>query len=98
LFTLASKAIQIMSDYHRNADVAKGGASRKEQIMWTRIKRWWAVEGAMVSLQGMSDRQLADMGLQREGLRDRVVGMQPDRKSETPAPGACRPAAASARC
>lgn len=42
--------------------------------MWNRIKRWWDAEGAMVGLQGMSDRMLADMGLEREGLRARVIG------------------------
>lgn len=42
--------------------------------MWNRIKRWWAAEGALVSLQGVSDRTLADMGLDREGLRERVMG------------------------
>jgi hypothetical protein len=42
--------------------------------MWNRIKRWWAAEGAMVSLQGLDDRLLADMGQDREGLRDRVMG------------------------
>jgi uncharacterized protein YjiS (DUF1127 family) len=42
--------------------------------MWNRIKHWWAAEGALVGLQGVSDRMLADMGLEREGLRDRVLG------------------------
>jgi hypothetical protein len=42
--------------------------------MWKRIKDWWAAEGAMVGFQGMSDRMLADMGLEREGLRERIHG------------------------
>lgn len=42
--------------------------------MWNRIKHWWRAEGAMVQLQGVSDRMLADMGLEREGLRNRVLG------------------------
>jgi hypothetical protein len=46
--------------------------------MWNWIKRWWATEGAMVELQGVTDRMLADMGLQREGLRDRVMSLPPE--------------------
>jgi hypothetical protein len=42
--------------------------------MWNRIKAWWAAEGAMVGLQGVPDRMLEDMGLQRDGMRDRVLG------------------------
>jgi hypothetical protein len=50
--------------------------------MWTRIKRWWAAEGALVGLQGMSDRMLEDMGLDREGLAERVRGGE-DPKPDT---------------
>jgi hypothetical protein len=46
-----------------------------EAIMWTKFRRWWATEGEMVRLRGLDDRLLADMGLQREGLRDRVQGV-----------------------
>lgn len=56
--------------------------------MWKRIKKWWAAEGALVGLQGVSDRMLADMGLEREGLRDRVLG----RETGAPAPISCPPA------
>lgn len=42
--------------------------------MWNRIKHWWRAEGALVRLQGASDRMLADMGLNRADLRARVVG------------------------
>lgn len=42
--------------------------------MWKRIKRWWEAEGAMVALQGVSDRLLEDMGLDRESLRYQVTG------------------------
>lgn len=45
--------------------------------MWNRIKRWWQAEGALAGLQGTSDRMLADMGLEREGLRGRVLGIEP---------------------
>lgn len=41
--------------------------------MWAQVKKWWAAEGAMVQLQGLDDRLLADMGLEREGLRKRVM-------------------------
>jgi|GEM_PF-4444177 len=42
--------------------------------MLERIRAWWAAEGALVELRGLSDRMLADMGLEREGLRERVLG------------------------
>lgn len=53
--------------------------------MWNRIKHWWKAEGAMVQLQGVSDRMLADMGLEREGMRDRVLG----REEAAPPVGNC---------
>jgi uncharacterized protein YjiS (DUF1127 family) len=42
--------------------------------MWTLLKRWWVTEGAVVHLSELDDRLLADMGLEREGLRERVRG------------------------
>jgi uncharacterized protein YjiS (DUF1127 family) len=42
--------------------------------MWKHLKDWWKTEGAMVQLRGLDDRLLADMGLDREGLRERVRG------------------------
>ena len=42
--------------------------------MWDRIKTWWAAEGALVGLQGASDRTLEDMGLERDTLREQVMG------------------------
>lgn len=44
--------------------------------MWKRIKQWWQAEGAMAELHGISDRLLKDMGLEREGLRSRVMGKE----------------------
>lgn len=46
-----------------------------ETVMWMKFKKWWATEGEMVQLNGLDDRLLADMGLEREGLRDRVQGV-----------------------
>jgi hypothetical protein len=65
--------------------------------MWNRIKHWWQAEGALVGLQGVSDRMLKDMGLEREGLRDRVLGREADPLAPTPAPCACAPAGRLAR-
>ena len=45
--------------------------------MWNRIKHWWEAQGDLAKLQGVSDRMLTDMGLQREELRDRVLGQDP---------------------
>ena len=42
--------------------------------MWTQLKRWWAAGGTMVQLQRLDDRLLTDMGLERAGLRARVMG------------------------
>ena len=56
--------------------------------MWNRIKHWWDAQGDMAKLQGVSDRALADMGLEREGLRARVMGGV----TETPPTCACLPA------
>lgn len=64
--------------------------------MWNRIKQWWQAEGALVGLQGVSDRMLADMGLEREGLRDRVLGVKTE--APPPAPCDCLPAGKLARC
>lgn len=65
--------------------------------MWNRIKRWWDAEGAMVGLQGMSDRMLADMGLEREGLREKVMG-RIDQEATVSGAAPVTPAALSAPC
>lgn len=58
--------------------------------MWNRIKDWWHAEGALVGLQGVSDRMLADMGLERETLRERVLGHVTEPAASVPC--ACVPA------
>lgn len=42
--------------------------------MWKQLKTWWRAEGDLAALHGLGDRLLEDMGLEREGLRDRVHG------------------------
>ena len=60
--------------------------------MWNRIRQWWDAEGALVGLQGQSDRMLADMGLKRDSLRARVAGEAPDWPAEAAPSCACLPA------
>lgn len=61
--------------------------------MWKRLKLWWQAEGDLAQVQGLSDRLLADMGLEREGLRQRVLGREPKPTSQ----GLPRPSAHLAR-
>lgn len=63
-----------MSDYRGNPDMAQARIPDEETVMFKRIKAWWAAQGALAQLQGVSDRLLADMGLDREDLRARVMG------------------------
>ena len=53
--------------------------------MWKQLKLWWRAEGDLAQLQGLDNRLLSDMGLQREGLRDQVHG----RIDPGPAPRDC---------
>ena len=55
--------------------------------MWNRIKHWWDAQGDLAKLQCVSNRMLADMGLEREGLRERVLGQE----IEAPARRLCAP-------
>ncbi len=57
--------------------------------MWTRLRNWWRAEGDLVGLQGMSQRMLDDMGLEREGLRDRVLGIAAEDDRRPPADAPC---------
>lgn len=61
--------------------------------MWKQLKLWWQAEGDLAQMQGLSDRLLADMGLVREGLRQRVLGREP----KPTAQGLPRPSAHLAR-
>ena len=45
--------------------------------MWKQLKLWWQAQGDLAQMQGLSDRLLADMGLEREELRQRVLGREP---------------------
>jgi hypothetical protein len=68
--------MQIMSDYHRAFSMAKPVPTKPEAIMWKQIRNWWRAWGDLVRVRGFDDRLLADMGLDRETLRDRVMGRE----------------------
>lgn len=65
--------------------------------MWRALLYWWRAGGDLVQLQGVDDRLLADMGLSRDELPDRVMGrsastLQEDvrpRRLPTQAPALC---------
>jgi Domain of unknown function (DUF1127) len=63
--------------------------------MWTRITHWWKAQGELAKLQGVSDRMLADMGLEREDLRARVLARTTDAGPQTSC--TCRPTPALAQ-
>lgn len=52
--------------------------------MWNRITHWWKAQGDLAKLHGVSDRMLADMGLEREDLRDRVLARATDLGTQKP--------------
>jgi Domain of unknown function (DUF1127) len=60
--------------------------------MWNRFTHWWEAQGELAKLQGVSDRMLADMGLEREGLRDRVLARTTNPGTQSSC--ACRPTTA----
>ena len=69
--------------------------------MWNRIRKWWQAEGALAGLQGVSDRMLADMGLERETLAAQIRGHAPLDAAPTPLrpmgwPGRCQAASGQA--
>jgi uncharacterized protein YjiS (DUF1127 family) len=63
-----------MTDYRRIAPVANSSHHEWRLAMWNWIRTWWAAEGAIVRLQALDDRLLADMGLERESVERRVSG------------------------
>jgi hypothetical protein len=56
--------------------MAKPVATLVEAIMWKRTGKWWQAWGDLVRVRGLDDRLLADMGLDRETLCDRVMGRE----------------------
>ena len=42
--------------------------------MWERFVNWWERQDDILTLEGMSDRMLEDMGLARRDLRRRLRG------------------------
>ncbi|MBA4325191.1 MAG: hypothetical protein C0426_09145 [Rhodobacter sp.] len=63
--------------------------------MLNRVKDWWQAQGDLAKLKHVSDRMLADMGLEREALRDRVLACRTN--SGAQASCACRPTTALAQ-
>jgi uncharacterized protein YjiS (DUF1127 family) len=53
--------------------------------MWSRFKNWLDVNSATRHLQRLDDRLLADMGVERGEIRDRIAG----RTSSAEEPLAC---------
>lgn len=51
--------------------------------MWKRVQEWWRAEGDLAQLSGLDDRLLADMALERGGLRARVRGGSADQRITT---------------
>lgn len=63
--------------------------------MWKRLRDWWSAAGDAHRLLQLDDRLLADIGLERAGLRKRVMGQGETQGSEIrieatgSIPGAC---------
>jgi hypothetical protein len=52
--------------------------------MWKRLRRWWKAGTDLVHLQGLDARLLADMGLDHDTLRPRVMARTPPPDSADP--------------
>lgn len=65
--------------------------------MWKQFKDWWSADGAAHQLLGLDDRLLADMGLERAGLRKRVMG-RTDRQNAEGKIDATGPGLATCNC
>lgn len=60
--------------------------------MLNQIRTWWTATGDLARLQGMDDRMLDDMGVNRDDLRDRVLGRAATWNLDCPRPaGLCLP-------
>lgn len=59
--------------------------------MWKRLQAWWRAEGDLAQLQGLGDRLLTDMGLDRDDLRARVHGRTDPAPAPRPERHGCRP-------
>jgi hypothetical protein len=58
--------------------------------MWKRIRAWWAIERATEELMHLDDRLLADIGLDRTELRQRIRAAEDDiPHSSHPEPDLC---------
>jgi Domain of unknown function (DUF1127) len=42
--------------------------------MWKHLRDWWRAWGDLVHLDRLDDRLLADMGIEREAIQNRVMG------------------------
>jgi hypothetical protein len=52
--------------------------------MWKRLQHWWKAEKDYIHLVGLDDRLLADMGVEREDLRPRLMGKAPPESAYPP--------------
>jgi uncharacterized protein YjiS (DUF1127 family) len=60
-------------------------ASKLEANMWKRIVARWAYEVTAQRMEKMDDRLLADIGLDREEVRQRVMGVRAGVVADGPA-------------
>ena len=54
--------------------------------MWKRLQHLWKAWGDLVHLEFLDDRLLADMGVERDELRQRVLGSEMPPSQTHPAP------------
>ena len=54
--------------------------------MWERLVTWWDRQDDILTLRGLDDRMLEDMGLTRAEIWARVMAERADRAEARPAP------------